>query len=346
VPSVELDFSVKYTTSESLHLAKKVITNGLDRDTTCVLSDDIQDALIDASALSMDVSASDIEFLDCTEADDGTIEAHMLCTVSTAADIFINTTVDEIPTVLGSSLTTAVETSSFSTSLQYYLTLFNVTGASLATVIAANITAAATIAPPTFAPTVAPIEWFDMTCFAGSETVMLQSGQSLLLSEVHVGDRVLAADSYGRPVFSDVIAVPHARNNIRARFVQLATSTRDIKLTPDHLILHGVCGGKFSLGRSEDVLVGSCVRTVEGEDQVLSSRMIEGYGLYTLVTSDTFVVVNGFVASPFGDNHAVGNAFYNIHRLAFRLVPEIARSFWLKQATEFFGGVVGDFTFL
>ena len=42
------------------------------------------------------------------------------------------------------------------------------------------------------------------TCFAGSETLLLESGISRPISEIIVGDRILAADSMGRTAFTEV----------------------------------------------------------------------------------------------------------------------------------------------
>ena len=42
------------------------------------------------------------------------------------------------------------------------------------------------------------------SCFAGSETLLLESGRSKPISEINVGDRILAADSTGRTAFSEV----------------------------------------------------------------------------------------------------------------------------------------------
>lgn len=42
------------------------------------------------------------------------------------------------------------------------------------------------------------------SCFAGSETLLLESGVSKPISEINVGDRILAADSMGRTAFSEV----------------------------------------------------------------------------------------------------------------------------------------------
>ena len=60
-------------------------------------------------------------------------------------------------------------------------------------------------------------------CFAGSETLSLESGESKAISDVKVGDRVLAANAAGNTMFSDVIFVPHGANTEIALFTRIST---------------------------------------------------------------------------------------------------------------------------
>jgi len=143
-------------------------------------------------------------------------------------------------------------------------------------------------------------------CFAGSE------------SEVAVGDKVLAANAQGDMSFSEVVAVPHGRNRENALFTRIATaSQRDIKMTPDHLVLAAPDCASFSLVVASAVQAGDCLRTVDGAEKMVSVSVVEGQGVYSLVTKEEFVVVNGVVASPFAGNHAAAHAFYNIHRVLY-----------------------------
>ena len=101
----------------------------------------------------------------------------------------------------------------------------------------------------------------DKACFAGTETVTLESGESKFLSDVRVGDRILSSDAAGQTSFSDVVFVPHGANSDKANFAHITTAEgRDLKMTPNHVIPAGVCGGSAlsslpliyaSQGRSE-----------------------------------------------------------------------------------------------
>jgi len=183
---------------------------------------------------------------------------------------------------------------------------------------------------------------FKALCFAGSESVLLFSGVALSLSEVRVGDVVLAARADGSTVFSPVVAIPHAHNSVSAVFQHLtAESGRDIKLTPLHLIANGACGtDSFALVQASSVQAGSCLRGVAGEELVISNELVRGVGAYSLVTQEALVVVSGFVASPFSENHIVGHAYYSVHRAIALLAPGLLQGSWAKAANLAFGDLV------
>jgi hypothetical protein len=180
------------------------------------------------------------------------------------------------------------------------------------------------------------------SCFAGSETVVLASGEVLPISDVRTGDMILSADRHGNTKFSEVIAVPHDRNSEVATFTRLATlSGADIKMTSDHLLMVEptcVVDGAPVLMTAEDVKAGMCLLSVvAGLDEVVSTSSVTGSGVYTVVTNEEMLVVNGFVASPFAVNHATANAYYNVVRAVASLVPGLMDWSLMKQANLVFG---------
>lgn len=143
-------------------------------------------------------------------------------------------------------------------------------------------------------------------------------------------------------------------------------SGRDIRVTPDHLLAAGACGALGTatstststsmldasgaegrhrlvvpLQRAGAVVVGSCVLTVAGPEEVVSNEEAPAAGLYSLVTTEALVVVNGVIASPFAGNHAAANAFYNVHRWLHKAFPSMLQSQWLHTANEIFGALIG-----
>jgi Hint module len=175
------------------------------------------------------------------------------------------------------------------------------------------------------------------SCFAGSETVTMESGDIVLISEVRAGDRVLAADSLRRTLYSDVVFVPHAENKEKAVFTRITTTQgRDIKMTPSHIIPAGACVSTTPLPDiyASSVTVGDCIMTVSGMEEVSAVETVQGQGLYTIVTKEEYVVVNGIIASPFAYNHMLANLYYNIHRFMYACVPGLLTFSFVRPANE------------
>jgi Hint module len=148
---------------------------------------------------------------------------------------------------------------------------------------------------------------------------------------------VLAADAAGRTSYSDVVYVPHGANSDDALFTHITTASgRDIKMTPSHIILAGPChsSAPLPLTHASSVSVGDCVMTVSGEDMVSTVETVQGKGLYTVVTKEEYVVVNGIIASPFAVNHMLANLYYNIHRFVYTSAPSLLNNAALHFANE------------
>ena len=204
-----------------------------------------------------------------------------------------------------------------------------------------------TMAPitPSFAPVLAPTSssTSPQSCFAGSETVMMATGESRAISAVQVGDEIAVASMDGTFAgYSPVIAVPHAANTIQTTFVQISTvSGRDIKMTADHLVQGGNCNAGLSLVHAGALKTGECVQTVSGAEIIASVTTIAAEGIYTVVTKhDGLLIVNGIVASPFAVNHLVANSFYSVIRMLYSLFPSVAKSAIARQSLEVFGELV------
>jgi Hint module len=138
-----------------------------------------------------------------------------------------------------------------------------------------------------------------------------------------VGDRILSSNSAGELKYSEVIAVPHAKNSIRAQFIEIVTTSgRSMKMTGYHVIPAGQCStpgtsitSVLPLAYARSVAVGDCVKTVNGLEMVVDVKESVSEGVYTVVTMEEFVVVNGVVASPYAISHMFANVYYNVHRL-------------------------------
>ena len=170
-----------------------------------------------------------------------------------------------------------------------------------------------------------------VACFAATELITLEGGSTLPISAIKVGDRVLASNSVGVTIYTDVIAIPHAHNDIVGDFVEIVTLTgRSLRITPEHIIVAGTCDvtsrRRLRLIPAGIVTVGSCLLTVEGFEAVTSVSILKLVGIYTIVTMEEYLVVNGFIASPFAFSHSTGNAFYNLYRGVYKVASFIITS--------------------
>ncbi len=183
---------------------------------------------------------------------------------------------------------------------------------------------------PSAAPSAAPVSSGGSdSCFSGYETITMESGETKLISEVVVGDRVLAfSTKTNSAVFSEVVSVPHAANNVDTTFAEIATANSNIKMTPAHLLPAGTCGA-LSLMQAGEVKVGDCIYTVSGEQVVTGVSKVQEKGIYTIVTNEEYVIVSGVIASPFAVNHFAANKFYNIHRALYNFAPYAMKSTFL-----------------
>jgi Hint module len=235
---------------------------------------------------------------------------------------------------MASTLTAALNTAVTSGALTTSLVSAGYTGASASTLVATVDRS------PTSAPTFHGASK-TASCFAGSETVSLESGEMKAISEVNVGDRVLSANADGKTSFSEIVYVPHGANKESTIFVQVTTASgRDVKMTPNHILASGVCGSTLPLVYASKVSVGNCIQTVSGEEKVSMVESVRGEGVYTIVTKEEFIVVNGIIASPFGANHMLANMFYNVHRFVYAISPMLLASNLLHNANEELGMMI------
>ena len=176
------------------------------------------------------------------------------------------------------------------------------------------------------------------SCFASTEQVTLESGHTKAMADVQVGDRVLTVNAKGEQVFSDVVYLPHGRNEEQTTFAQIATeSGRDLKMTMNHYLPAGACAlSTLPLVTASQITAGDCVQTVSGREQVVSVGKIEGKGIYTVIAMEELIVVNGIVTTPYGGiNPTLVNIYYNLHRLAYTaFAGKMVGHSVLQKATE------------
>ena len=178
-------------------------------------------------------------------------------------------------------------------------------------------------------------------CFAAGETLQLESGSFINIEDARVGNRVLAVSSTGQQLFAPIVAIPHAKNDIKTSFTRLATAQgKSISMVDDHLVFAGTCGRKLTLLPAMSVKRGDCLRTIDGDEAVVGVEKHVSRGIYTVVTTEEFLMVSGIMASPFAVTHTPCHLFYHLHRALYCLVPSLLESEVFQKGFEAFGLMV------
>ncbi|XP_034717415.1 sonic hedgehog protein A [Etheostoma cragini] len=144
-------------------------------------------------------------------------------------------------------------------------------------------------------------------CFPGSSTVTLQDGSKKAVKHLQTGDRVLAADDDGNPIFTDFIMFIDQDSTTRRLFYVIETdSGQKITLTAAHLLFvgHNTTGEeRMSAIFASQVQSGQKVFVFDGERSRLEPVTVkriyteEHYGSFAPVTVQGTVVVDQVLAS-------------------------------------------------
>lgn len=145
------------------------------------------------------------------------------------------------------------------------------------------------------------------SCFHGESLVALEDKTTKPFTELQLGDKIMTAGADGATFsFTSVHTLPHkAGNSEMAKFLQLTTeSGKTVRMTPGHLIPK--CDG-VTVGAST-LVVGDCLFTISGKETLMAIATSLKFGVYTAVTKNKFIVVDGIVASPFSLENDSGRA--------------------------------------
>lgn len=90
-----------------------------------------------------------------------------------------------------------------------------------------------------------------------------------------IGDRILTSDNSGKTKYSNVVFLPHKKNNVVASFYRISTANRDIKVSSSHILPAGKCDAMDSF-----------------LPLVYASQVWIGYHLHTIAVcfADTYIV--------------------------------------------------------
>jgi hypothetical protein len=106
-----------------------------------------------------------------------------------------------------------------------------------------------------------------------------------------------------------VLFIPHPTNGLVRQFDEVTLANgMVVRMTRNHLVL--LCDGSLVTARS--LKEGDCLMTKDGMSKVAkTTKNVEASGIYTAVTENEFLVVDGIVASPFALAHGIAHALFD-----------------------------------
>jgi len=156
----------------------------------------------------------------------------------------------------------------------------------------------------------------DSDCLWGSNMVHLSSGRQKKVSDVKVGDSVLAVDRNGKLLFSQVIMQLHQSPEETIKFQVIRTKTgRNLTLSPKHLIYKAENNRpNFDFDDSTSSQPRFAMNIREGDfvfvfdqssgmimDEVVSNDIEIRKGTYSPLTSHGSIIVEDILASCYSD---------------------------------------------
>ena len=154
------------------------------------------------------------------------------------------------------------------------------------------------------------------TCFPGSSTVLLSTGRIVCMRDLHIGDKILSADSEGRTCFSPLYLWGHLDPERETDYLCIGYGDGELRVSENHLVFVSRGGGgrrepvpavRVCVGDNLEFVCGSC-RDVMRSVEVLSVRCIRDKGVYSPFTLNSCLVVDGVLCSVFAvPETSVGN---------------------------------------
>jgi len=139
-------------------------------------------------------------------------------------------------------------------------------------------------------------------CFSPMSTVIEQTKGKMLVKDLKFGDSVLAANQ----VFQPFVLDQHSHPSTPTEFIQVHTKLSDndpktspIELTPGHLIF---IEGKDMPIQASEVELGDSLVGTSGPTKVTNITKVMRDGIFTPLTGDATLYVDGVLASSVGDN--------------------------------------------
>jgi hypothetical protein len=193
----------------------------------------------------------------------------------------------------------------------------------------------------------------DDDCFSPYSTVVEKNKGLMYIKDLISGDQVKAAGG----VYREVLFSSHSHPSKTTNFLQIHTESSDspLEITSNHLVF--IHNEKLPVPAG-DINVGDLVEGLEGPVKVTKIESVVREGLYTFVTSDATLFVNGVLASsmttldPAGKVVSFGFGVFkvHVHTLAARIYAPLMQfgcskidAFYCSQVDDGTGGTMHIF---
>ena len=157
------------------------------------------------------------------------------------------------------------------------------------------------------------------SCFPANALATLPSGATKPMSELCIGDSVLAVRPDGTTFFDQIYMFGHKDVSVSASFVKIETASgKFLRLSHDHYV-PVVRSGKDEVIASAEAQVGDLVHVTASKnllavqmDRVVKISIIQDVGLFNPYTLRGSIVVDGVVASSHSGS-ALDGVFKALH---------------------------------
>lgn len=174
-------------------------------------------------------------------------------------------------------------------------------------------------------------------CFPAVSRVTLESGESISMRQLNIGDRVSTLGTNGVTMYSEVIAFLHKETKTTAKFYNLKTNGEDIvRLSSQHLIfrkknitspISAVFASEINIGDLLYVL-NENVSTFQAVTKITMTTEI---GVYAPLTRQGTLLVDGTLVSCY--------AHWPSHRAAHLFMAPLRAAYTLYRAWERVTGI-------
>jgi len=167
----------------------------------------------------------------------------------------------------------------------------------------------------------------DGCCFPGEAQVQ-STGGVLKMSEVQIGDFIMAGRKDGSVEFSEVYAWGHRDVERHEKYLKIAAGSHSMWLSANHLVAvaDSKCSGCFRFIRACEVSTKDTIYTMDGLDRIKKEQVIsitteEKLGVFAPFTKNGTVIVDGILASCYSEvgNHKAAHFCLSWLRAAYKM---------------------------